>query len=161
MAYTTFQGPVRVGTKKDGFVTPPLTNALNSATSGCNLGIATVIQTGQFTVTADLVNETIAMEIPAGSTIIDVLADVLVVYNPGAGSATLTAGTAAAGTTYVSGVDVKTATGRIRPTFTAAQLTSMANIGATNVTVFFTIAKTTTNPSTGSVRVTLIYAPAP
>jgi hypothetical protein len=156
---TTFQSPVRVGNKKDGFVSS-LTNAANSASTGCNLGTTTVSQTGLFTVTADLVNETIAFELPPNSQIIDIIADVLVVYNPGAGTATLTAGTAAAGTQYASGVDVKTATGRIRPTFTAAQLTNMANIGSTSVTVFVTIAKTTTNPSTGSVRVTIVYTTA-
>jgi len=153
---TTFQTPVRIGSKKDGYAAS-LTNALNAASTGCNLGTTTVSQTGLFTVTADLVNETIAFELPPSSQIVDIIADVLVVYNPGAGAATLTAGTAAAGTTYASGVDVKTSAIRIRPTFTAAQLTAMANIGATNLTVFVTIAKTTTNPSTGSVRVTVVY----
>lgn len=86
--------------------------------------------------------------------IVDIIADVEVVFNS-AVSATLTVGTAAAGTQYASGVDVKTAAIRIRPTFTAAQLTAMKSI----TTIDDIIATITPSgaTSTGTVTVTVLY----
>ena len=92
--------------------------------------------------------------LPASSQIINVFIDVLTAFNS-ATSATLTIGTAAAGTQYVSGVDAKTA-GRAAPTLTATQLSNMASIG-TNTSVVATVTPVGAT-SAGSVRVTVVYA---
>lgn len=92
--------------------------------------------------------------LPASSQIIDFYIDVLTAYNS-ATSATLTIGTAAAGTQYVSGVDAKTG-GRAAPTLTTTQLSNMASIG-TNTSVVATVTPVGAT-SAGSVRVTVVYA---
>jgi len=109
MSRSTFSGPVLSGTIKY--------NAYK------NIGNATIAQTT--TIVQNSTNAvTNLLYIPANSQILDVTVDVTTAFNS-ATSATLSMGTAAGGTTYISGVDVKTATGRIRPTFTAAQLIAM------------------------------------
>lgn len=139
MGLSTFSGPVKIGTDKD------------SATA--NLGFSVLEQTGTFTQ-----NSTTAVNVtfylPANAQILYFFFDVLVAYDS-ATSATLSAGTAAAGTQYASGVDVKTAAGRIAPTLTATQLTNMADI-TTNTTVVATI--TVVGATTaGNGRVTIVY----
>jgi hypothetical protein len=78
----------------------------------------------------------------------------------GAGTATtlpMTIGTAAAGTQYVSSTDVF-AGGRIALTFTAAQLSAMADIG-TNTSVVVTLDPNGTIVTTqGVIRLTVVYA---
>lgn len=98
---------------------------------------------------------TVSCVIPAGS-ILDVLADTTVAWNS-ATSATLTIGLAAAGTDIVSGVSTATA-GRVRPTFSAAQLVAMRRplSTGTETTLFITITPVGAT-SAGTTRVTIIY----
>lgn len=148
MGTTTFSGPVRAGTLKSG------------ETNGPNLGVVTLMQETSITQ-----NSTTAVSstlyIPAGSKITDIIVDVLTAYNS-ATSAVLSVGTAAAGTQYASGVDAKTA-GRVRPTFTAAQLAAMSNVSVlgvaapTTAPVVVTITPTGAT-SAGYVRVTVLYS---
>lgn len=97
------------------------------------------------------------MYLPQGSQIVSFFIDVTTAYDS-VTSATLTIGTAAAGTQYVGGVNAKTA-GRAAPTLTAAQLTAFANIGATPAVV------TTVTPvgatTAGAVRITAFYVQQP
>jgi hypothetical protein len=93
------------------------------------------------------------INLPVNSQIVNVLCDVLTAYNS-ATSATLTAGTASAGTQYVSGVNAKTAA-RTIPTFTAAQLAAMDDIGTT--TPFVVTVTSVGQPTAGQVRVTVNY----
>jgi hypothetical protein len=113
MAATHLSGPLITGDLQRG------------ETDGPNRGYVTLVQSTSLTQ-----NSTTAVSstlyIPAGSIILDFYVDVLTAFNS-ATSATLTVGIAAAGTEYVSGVNVKAATGRIAPTFTAAQLAAMSN----------------------------------
>lgn len=149
MGTTTFSGPVRSGTLKTG------------ETNGPNLGVAVLMQE-----TAITQNSTNAVSstlyIPAGSKIVNIVVDVLTAFNSGT-SAVLSVGTAAGGTQYASGVDVKTATGRITPTFTAAQLAAMSNVtvlgvaAPTTAPVVVTVTPTGAT-SAGYVRVTLVYS---
>lgn len=149
MGTTTFSGPVRSGTLKSG------------ETNGPNIGLAVLQQETSITQ-----NSTTAVSstlyIPVGSKIVNILVDVLTAFNSGT-SAVLSVGTSAGGTQYASGVDVKTATGRITPTFTAAQLAAMSNVtvlGAaapTTAPVVVTVTPTGAT-SAGYVRVTLVYS---
>jgi metal-dependent HD superfamily phosphatase/phosphodiesterase len=152
MGTTTFSGPVRSGTLKTG------------ETNGPNLGLAVLEQETSITQ-----NSTTAVSstlyIPVGSKIINILVDVLTAFNSGT-SAVLSVGITAGGTEYASGVDVKTATGRITPTFTAAQLAAMSNVtvlgvaAPTTAPVVVTVTPTGAT-SAGYVRVTLVYAQQP
>lgn len=149
MGTTTFSGPVRSGTLKSG------------ETNGPNIGLAVLQQETSITQ-----NSTAAVSstlyIPVGSKIVNILVDVLTAFNSGT-SAVLSVGTSAGGTQYASGVDVKTATGRITPTFTAAQLAAMSNVtvlGAaapTTAPVVVTVTPTGAT-SAGYVRVTIVYS---
>jgi len=126
---------------------------LNAGVSGGpNIGLAVLSQTVLINFDTTLVqNGTIYL--PYNSQILNVVVDVLTQYNS-ATSATLTIGTASAGTTYASGVNAKTAA-RTTPTFTAAQLASMASIG-TSGTVVATVTSVG-QPTAGQVRVTYTY----
>lgn len=144
MGQATLSGPVRAGTVREG-ATP-------------NVGNVTLSQTGLInqnsTTTVDL-----TFYVPDGSRIVDIIVDVLTAYNS-VTSATLTMGTASVGVQYASGVDVKTATGRIRPTFTATQLTNMASTPLTSSSTPPAIVASVAvvgATSTGQVRVTLVY----
>lgn len=134
---------------------------LEGETGGPNYGDAVLSQS-----VAIAQNSTSAvsktMNIPVGSNIITFHVDVLTAFNSGT-SATLTIGTAAAGTQYASGVDVKAATGRIAITYTAAQLAAMAGISVLGVpapTVAPVVVTVTPSGATsaGYVLVTMLYS---
>jgi hypothetical protein len=143
MGATHFSGPVVSGTLQQG------------ETNGPNQGFAVLTQSTSITQ-----NSTTAVSstlyIPAGSDI-----DVLTAFNS-ATSATLTIGTAAAGTQYVGSIDAKTA-GRAAPTYTAAQLAAMNGVTTTGTAAPTTApVVVTVTPvgatSAGYVVVTIIYA---
>jgi hypothetical protein len=140
MAQTHNNGPLASGDKLPG--TP----------GGNNIGLAVLSQTFLIDFDATLV-QTRSVLLPVNSQIVNILCDVLTAYNS-ATSATLTVGTAAAGTQYASGVNAKTA-GRTIPTFTAAQLAAMDDTG-TNEGVFATVTSVG-QPTAGQVRVTVNY----
>lgn len=140
MAQTTFSGPLASGDINAG------------KTGGPNLGFAVLTQTVLLNFDATLVQNA-TVNLPFGSQILNIVVDVLTQYNS-ATSATLTVGTASAGTTYASGVNAKTAA-RTTPTFTAAQLASMANIGSTGPVV--ATVTSVGQPTAGQVRVTYLY----
>ena len=112
MASTHFSGPVISGDLQQG------------ETNGPNQGFVRLSQVTDLTQ-----NSTTAVSstlyIPAGSIIESVVVDVLTAFDS-ATSATLSVGLTAGGTQYVSGVNVKAATGRIAITYTAAQLAAMS-----------------------------------
>lgn len=149
MGTTTFSGPVRSGTK------------LTGETSGPNFGYVVLEQeTGITQNSTSAVSST--LNIPVGAKIIDILVDVLTAFNS-ATSATVSVGKTAGGTEYASGVDAKAATGRIRPTFTAAQLAAMSNVSVLGVAAPTTApVVVTVTPvgatSAGYVRATILYA---
>jgi len=148
MAATHFSGPVLSGDLQSG------------ETNGPNQGYVTLIQTTTITQNSTTaVSSTIY--IPAGSQIIDFNIDVLTAFNS-ATSATLSIGTAAAGTQYVGSVNAKTA-GRASITFSAAQLAAMSGVtvlgaaAATSAPVVVTVTPVGAT-SAGYVEVTIIYA---
>lgn len=148
MAATHFSGPVLSGDLQSG------------ETNGPNQGYAVLMQTTSITQNSTTaVSSTIY--IPAGSQIIDFNIDVLTAFNS-ATSATLSIGTAAAGTQYVSSVNAKTA-GRASITFSAAQLAAMSGVtvlgvtAATSAPVVVTVTPVGAT-SAGYLEVTIIYA---
>lgn len=121
-----------------------------------NVGLAQLQQT--ITVQA---NSTAAVTgilyVPYGSQLADFNIDVLTAWT--ATTATITIGSAAAGSQYVSALSVKTG-GRFASeaslVFTSAQLTAMQNVGA-NTAVYFTVTSTGAT-SIGTVFLTMFYA---
>jgi len=148
MAATHFSGPVLTGDLQSG------------ETNGPNQGYVTLIQTTSITKNStNAVSST--MYIPAGAQIIDFNIDVLTAFDS-ATSATLTIGTAAAGTQYVSGVNAKTA-GRASITYTAAQLAAMSGVTVLGVTAAVSAPVVVTVTPVGAttagyLEVTIIYA---
>lgn len=120
-------------------------------------GYVVVSQTGTVTTVAAGTATSVSFTLPAYSQIIDFFVDMVTV--PSFGTATtvpVTIGTAASGTQYLSATDASLV-GRTVLTFTAAQLTSMSDIGATQ-TVVFTADPNGTIASQGVFRLTIIYA---
>lgn len=134
------------------YMTGPLQTGTGLDNTGVDTGTVVLSQSALLNFDATLV-QSVTEVLPAGSQIINIVCDVLTAYNS-ATSATLTIGTAAAGTQYASGVNAKTA-GRTTPTFTAAQLTAMSNIGS-NTSVVATVTSVG-QPTAGQVRVTIQY----
>jgi len=149
MGATHFSGPVVSGDLQQG------------ETDGPNQGIALLTQATALTQNgATAVSKT--LYIPAGSRIVSFNIDVLTAWN-NATTATLTIGTAAAGTQYVGSIDAKTA-GRAAITFTAAQLAAMNGVTTTGTAapttapVVVTVTPSGgTAPTTGYVVVTVLY----
>lgn len=149
MAATHLSGPLITGDLQRG------------QTNGPNQGYATLVQSTSLTQNSTTaVSSTIY--IPAGSIILGFFVDVLTAFNS-ATSAVLSVGITAGGTEYVSSVDVKTAAGRIAPTFTAAQLAAMSGQSVLGVAapttppVVITITPTGAT-SAGYVNVSVLYA---
>ena len=140
MSQTTWSGPLASGDINAG------------KAGGPNIGLAVLSQTVLIDFDATLV-QSASINVPYGSQLVEIVVDVLTQYNS-ATSATLSIGTAAAGTQYVSGVNAKTGV-RVYPTFTAAQLAAMDDIG-TNGTVVATVTSVG-QPTAGQVRVTYTY----
>lgn len=142
---TTFTGPLLSGTQ---------INPVGAALS--NVGLAVLSQSVALAHNGtNTVDGTIAL--PYGSQIVDILADTTTAWNS-ATSDTLSVGTSSGDTSYASGVDVHTAAGRIRPTFTAAQLANMLNVGGSgnSATVVATVTPVG-SASAGSTTVTILY----
>jgi hypothetical protein len=146
MAQTYFGSTLRSGS-----------GTLTDTTDG---GFVVLSQTTTVTTAAAGTATSATITLPASSQIISFFADMTVNEVVGAGTATtipMTIGTAAAGTQYVSSTDVF-AGGRIALTFTAAQLSAMANIG-NNTSVVVTLDPNGTIVTTqGVIRLTVVYA---
>lgn len=143
MAQTYFGSTVRAGS-----------GTLTDTVDG---GFMVLAQTTTATTVAGGTAVSSTITLPASSQIIDLIVDMVTV--PTFGTATkvdATIGTAAAGTQYLSATDVSLV-GRTVLTFTAAQLTSMSDIGA-NQSVVFTIDPNGTVTSQGTFRLTVVYA---
>lgn len=141
-------GSVPTGTQKGGTV----------STGAGNQGTTILAQVMNIARDATLV-QTASITVPQNATILgfDVFVDTA--YDS-ATSATLTVGTAAAGTQFVTSVNAKTG-GLTTATHTAAQTTAMANVGSVvgnkvGVPVFATVTSVG-QPSVGTVRVVCRY----
>jgi hypothetical protein len=141
MSQTNYSGPLVSGDKQAG------------VTGGPNTGYAKLAQTQTLAFGATLVQNA-TFYLPTNSQITSIDIDVTTAYNS-ATSATVSAGISTGATTYVSGVDVKTAAGRIVPAYSGAQLLAMSNI-TTNTTLVVT-ATSVGQPTAGTMVVTVHY----
>lgn len=142
MAISHTDGPITAGTIQAG------------RSAQANVGYAVLEQSVILNQNStNAVSATVA--VPAGAQLVDIIVDVLTPFNS-ATSAGVTVGNVAAGTQYSSNIDVKTAGGRFRPTFTAAQLLAMSNVPAANTNVVATVTPVGAT-SAGQVLVIFIY----
>lgn len=136
---STFHKPLRVwGEVKEG--------------ASADVGDVVLTQTKVIDVDADLIQE-VVFDVPKNAQLIEFICDTLVAYDS-ATSATLSMGASSGDNDYFTSADVKT-TGRESPSFTGAQLIAMADVGE-NTKVYATVTSVG-QPTTGQVRVTLIY----
>lgn len=145
---TSFSGPVISGPRASG----------NVSFNGGNQGIALLTQVVQLSQTGTTA-VTVTVFIPKHSQIVDFLVDTPTPWNS-ATSATLSVGTTAADTSYLSGITqlttVTTGSARIYPTtFFETQLTNMLDVGS-NEGVAFTVTPVGAT-SAGNTFVTMRY----
>jgi len=143
MAFTTFSGPVRSGTVKDG--------------AGRNTGLAILAQsydsgditgatTGNYDVTAFI--------LPQGSQIVDIVVDQVVAA--GTGTTTISVGTASGGAQLMAAV-ATTAGGRFRGTATAATQLAWQTSTTADTTVYIRDVVGTGTLTAGRFIVTVMY----
>jgi hypothetical protein len=143
MAQTYFGSTLRSGS-----------GTLTDTTDG---GFVVLSQTTTVTTAAAGTATSATLTLPSSSQIIDLIIDMVTVPSFGtATSVNATIGTAAAGTQYLSSTDVS-AIGRTSLSFTAAQLTSMSDIGA-NQSVVITVDPNGTVSTQGVFRLTVVYS---
>ncbi len=153
MSASTWSGPGLFGPQKD---------QTGSTTDPFNQGFVALRQVANIAFNATLVSQAL-INVPPGCQIQSFDVNVLTAFNSSS-SATFSAGTTSGGTTYASGVDVKSATGRIVPTFTAAQLAAMSGQSVTGTAsaiaapgnVYLTITSVG-QPTAGYVNVVVNY----
>lgn len=140
MGQTTFSGPVRAGTIKEG--------------GSANVGNVVLSQTATFTV-ADTGAFASGIILPAGCQIVDQIVDVDTAWNSATSDA-LEIGTAADPDAYGDVASIKTATGRTVVDPDATQVAAIDDIGTADVPVYLKITSVGT-PTTGSARLTITY----
>jgi hypothetical protein len=136
MGTTTFSGPVKAGTIREG--------------TGLNTGFVLMAQSAVI----DIIGATVTSEvgiIPANSQIVDVILNVTTVNNDG-GTATVQVGHAGDTDEYLPATNVK-ALGTTRGTIGA----DGTDIGATDQTVNAVFTAGTGNGATGAATVTVLY----
>lgn len=150
MSRSTFSGPVKSGTIK-------YNQYKNTGTT-----VLKQIQAVPFNTT---LTSTVTNYLPAGCQLLNIIVDVLVVFDS-LTSATLSVGKTAGGTEYAANVNAKTLA-RQTPSFTAAQLLAMqsttldvssAITGESACSAIVTTITSVGQPTAGSVVVTLTYA---
>jgi hypothetical protein len=133
MSFSTFSGPIRSGTIREG--------------SANNCGVAVLVQTKALPAAA---GATTVAVLPAGSQILDVIVDTTTVFNA---ATTLKIGTSSNDDEFVTSTTITTA-GRNDLSSTYQPLTFI-NVGTSDVAVIATTAGTA---ATGAARVTIMYA---
>jgi len=143
MAFTTFSGPVRAGTVKEG--------------AGRNTGLATLVQSydsGDLTGTTTGNYDVAAFIIPAGSQIIDIIVDQVVAATTG--TTTISVGNASGGAQLMAAV-ATTAGGRFRGTATAATQLAWQTSTTADTTVYIRDVVGTGTLGAGRFILTLEY----
>lgn len=145
MAFTTFSGPLRSGTVKEG--------------AGMNCGLAVLSRSydsGDLTdAVVGNVDTNTGIVLPAGSQIIDIVVDQVVAST--GGTTTVSVGNATGGAQLMAGV-ATTAGGRFRGTATATTQLAWQTSTSADTTVFVRSATGTATLTAGRFIVTVLYA---
>lgn len=149
MAFTTFQGPVRAGTIKEG------------ATN--NTGLVVLSRSVSLDATVAKTSGAVAqalMTLPAGAKILDVYVEKTVAASGNSVSAiAMTIGDGTTANKYVTSVAIGvTAIRTLQATLTAGYVPAeMNNIGTADKTLYGTFTATTGNPTAGTIVITVFY----
>jgi hypothetical protein len=143
MSFSTFSGPIRSGTVREG--------------AGRNTGLAILAQsydTGDLTGTAVGNVDTLALYLPRGTQITDITVDQVVAAT--AGSMTISVGNASGGAQLMAAV-ASTAGGRFRGTATAATQLAWQTSTSADTTVYIRVAVGTATLTAGRAIITVSY----
>lgn len=148
MGTTTFTGPVKAGDIVN-------TSGTTVGQDVSNVGWAVMAQSRVIDIIGASEANQVVATLPAGSQIVDVILNVTAVNND-TGTATVSVGTAAAGTAFLPATNVK-ATGTTRGTLTNAAAT---DVGTNDLQVVANFTAQNGNGSTGAATVTVLYLQA-
>lgn len=148
MGTTTFTGPVKAGDIVN-------TSGTTVGQDVSNVGWAVMAQSRVIDIIGASEANQVVATLPAGSQIVDVILNVTAVNND-TGTATVSVGTAAAGTAFLPATNVK-ATGTTRGTLTNAAAT---DVGTNDLQVVANFTAQNGNGSTGAATVTVLYQQA-
>jgi uncharacterized membrane protein YuzA (DUF378 family) len=137
MATTTFSGPIKSGTVREG--------------ASENLGFTLMSQSAVIDIIGATNTTTIGI-IPANSQIVDAIMNVTTVSNDG-GTATVIIGTAADDNAFMSATNVKA----LGVTHTGGTTALATDIGATDTAVTATYTAANGDGTTGAATVTILY----
>jgi len=143
MAFTTFSGPVRSGTVREG--------------AGRNTGLVVLAQSyNSGDLTGDVVGntDTAVFKIPQGSQIVDITVDQIVAAT--AGTTTVSVGNASGGAQLMAAV-ATTAGGRFRGTATATTQSAWQTSTSADTTVYVRVAVGTATLTAGQFILTVSY----
>jgi hypothetical protein len=143
MAFSSFSGPIRSGTVREG--------------SGRNTGLAVLAQSyNSGDLTGDVVGnvDALAFKIPQGSQIVDITVDQTVAAT--AGTTTVSVGSTSGGAELMAAV-ATTAGGRFRGTATAATQAAWQTSTTADTTVYVRVAVGTATLTAGQFYVTVSY----
>jgi hypothetical protein len=149
MGFTTFSGPLRSGTVKEG--------------ASINTGSPVLARSVSLDATVAKTSGAVAqalMTLPAGSKILDVYVEKTVAASGNSVSAiAMTIGDGTTADKYVTSVAIGvTAIRTLQATITAGYVPAeMNNIGTTDKTLYGTFAATTGNPTAGTIVLTVLY----
>ncbi len=136
MASTTFSGPIKAGTVKEG--------------SSVNVGSVVMAQSAVIDIIGATNSATVAT-VPANSQIIDVILNVSTVSNDG-GAATVKIGTGTDDDEFLAATNVK-AVGTTRGTIGAEG----TDVGSSDLSVSYTFTGANGDGTTGAATVTVLY----
>ena len=143
MAFSSFSGPIRSGTVREG--------------SGRNTGLAVLAQSyNSGDLTGDVVGnvDALAFKIPQGSQIVDITVDQTVAAT--AGTTTVSVGSTSGGAELMAAI-ATTAGGRFRGTATAATQAAWQTSTTADTTVYVRVAVGTATLTAGQFYVTVSY----
>jgi len=143
MAFTTFSGPVRSGTVREG--------------AGRNTGLVVLAQSyNSGDLTGDVVGnvDALAFKIPQGSQIVDITVDQTVAAT--AGTTTVSVGSTSGGAELMAAV-ATTAGGRFRGTATASTQAAWQTSTSADTSVYVRVAVGTATLTAGQFIVTVSY----
>jgi len=143
MATTTFSGPIRSGTQREG--------------AAANVGfvqLAQAFDTGDLTGRIVGNTDTLVFSLPAGALITDIVVDQVVAAT--AGTTTVSVGTASGGAQLMAAI-ATTAGGRFRGTATATTQLAWVTSATADTTVYVRVAVGTATLTAGRAVVTVMY----
>lgn len=140
MATTTFSGPVRAGTVREG--------------ASANVGNVVLSQKGTIAYTDDGTAVAIGT-IPANSQIIEIYVDVTTPFD-GTGTDLVDLGDGSTANLYADNLDVASAA-RVLASSDASQLAELADVGTSDVTVYATYTDSNGDAAAGAATITILY----